>query len=137
MEKALMGWQDATMNEWYMNDTQVGTWQSARNLSYAKVSLRRPGVRLGFVLTLDAGSGLVTYGMSLALLAVQLLTATGRIRRPARHKRHDPTLHGRRLLPPARSQITNRRRRSRLPHTRHPRLCRSTHLQRRSHRLGR
>ena len=27
------------MNEWYLNDTQVGQWQTSRNLSYAKVSI--------------------------------------------------------------------------------------------------
>ncbi|WWD20051.1 hypothetical protein CI109_104524 [Kwoniella shandongensis] len=28
---------NATMNEWYLNDTQVGTWQSSRGMSYAKI----------------------------------------------------------------------------------------------------
>ncbi|WVR08292.1 hypothetical protein IAU60_005341 [Kwoniella sp. DSM 27419] len=31
------GFANATINEWYLNDTQVGTWQESRGLTYANV----------------------------------------------------------------------------------------------------
>lgn len=75
---------NATVNEWYLNNTQVGEWTESRNLTYAKVGM--PSPQLLRILTLPLGVWLLAYG---------------RFRRASRCKRHDDAVHGRRVCPAA------------------------------------
>lgn len=35
----ILGLQDTPAERWYLNETYAGTWQTARNLTYVRVSL--------------------------------------------------------------------------------------------------
>ena len=48
------------MKDWYLNDTQVGQWQTSRNLSYAKV---RISITRSPQLTVASDLRFIPYGM--------------------------------------------------------------------------